>query len=310
MLESISQKVSLVGQVVEDLSYEPLDYQRFTAELKELKRAPQYKGNGYFAFTDLLAGNYTLRIFGERLQTQEIPVTIPSAPIVFDPNKSKLEQLLARVVFAQPGDNELIVVATNVNGGNTRITFEPADIGRPISAGAEVLANGLTTKLVTRLDAGRVTSARLENVAGLNAGDIVRVIRDRSIRMRFDPYAAATVHTTRITGKVTAKNEPAMVLPETMIRMIKVNGQAVVTSDIAGAQIVTTTIAAKQVVLGTERDTKTFTNEKGDYTLYFGRQDVTEVTLEATRTGFQTATAEVNVTPLTRVLADFKLERI
>jgi hypothetical protein len=310
MLESIPQKVSLVGQVVEDLSYEPLDYQRYTAELKELERAPQYKSNGYFVFTDLLAGDYTLRVLGERFQTQEIPVTIPSAPIVFDPNKSKHEQLLKRVVFAQPGDNEVIVVATTVNGGNTRITFEATSIGRPIASGAEVLANGLTTKLATRLDAGQVTSARLESVAGLNAGDIVRIIRDRSIRMRFDPYAVATAQATRIAGKVTAKNEPTMVLPATTINMTKVNGQAVVISDVAGAKIATTTIAAKQIVLGTERDTKTFTNDKGDYTLYFGRDDITAVTLEVTLTGFQTATAEVNVTPRTRVLADFKLERI
>jgi len=307
MLESISQKVSLVGQLVEDLSYEPLDYQRFTAELKESQKAPHYKDNGYFAFTDLLAGNYILRVSGERFQTQEIPVTIPSAPIVFDPNKSKLEQLLKRVVFAQPGDNELIVVATNVNGGNTRITFEATSIGRPIAAGAEVLANGLITKLATRLDAGQVTSARLESVAGLNVGDIVRIIRDRSIRMRFDPYAEATAQATRIVGEVTAKNEPTMTLPATTINMTKVNGQVVVISDVAGAQIATTTIAGKQVVLGTERDTKTFTNEKGDYTLYFGREDVTEVTLEATRAGFQTATAVVAVTPRARIRANFQL---
>jgi hypothetical protein len=308
MLESISQKVSLVAQVVEDLSYEPLDYLRFTAELRELNKVPHYKDNGYFAFTDLMAGNYTLRVFGERFQTQEIPVTIPSAPIAFDPNKSKLEQLLTQVVFAQPGDNELIVVATNVNGGNTRITFEAATIGRPIAAGAEVLANGLTTKLAAKLEAGEVNNARLESVAGLNVGDIVRIIRDRSIRLRFDPYAEATAQATRIVGKVTAKNEPTMALPETLITMTQVNGQAVAISDVAGAKIATVTLNAKKVVLGTERDTKTSTNEKGDYTLYFGREDVTKVRLTATRVGFKTALVEVNVTPRARVIADFKLE--
>src|SRR6266487_5935333 len=109
MKESTSHKVSLLSQVIEDLSYEPLAHQRFTAELEGVKKTPYYKDNGYFAFTNLSPGNYTLRILGERFQMQQLPVTIPSAPIVFDPTKRKIEHLLARVVFSQPGDNELIV---------------------------------------------------------------------------------------------------------------------------------------------------------------------------------------------------------
>src|SRR6266576_78363 len=123
IVESTSQKASLVGQVVEDLSFDPLEFQRFTAALKGLTRQAFYKDNGYFAFTNLSAGDYTLILSGERLQTEEIPVTIPSAPIVFDPNRSKLAQMLDQVVLDQPGSNELSVIVKNVNGANKRISF-------------------------------------------------------------------------------------------------------------------------------------------------------------------------------------------
>src|SRR5712692_10182223 len=173
MAESISQKVSLVGQVIEDLTYEPLDFQRFSAELyrgpKEklvrVEKTPHYKDNGYFAFADLGLGNYTLQILGERFQTQRLPVTL--APIALDPTKSKMPQLLAQVIFDQPGDNELIVVVKAVNIPNKRITFDAATIRKPIKAGAAVVANGAKTNLATKLDPGKLTSARLESVAGI-----------------------------------------------------------------------------------------------------------------------------------------------
>src|SRR6478672_2771578 len=124
MAELISHKASLIAQVIADLSYDPLDYQQFKAEFQGIGKTPQYKLGGYFAFANLLPGDYLLLISGERFQTQQLPVTIPFAPEVLE----------------QPGDNELVVVVKTVNDANRRITFDTTTIRRPVQAGAAVAA--------------------------------------------------------------------------------------------------------------------------------------------------------------------------
>jgi len=308
-METISHSASLVAQVIEDVSYEPLDYQRFQAELKGSGKTPHYKDDGYFAFSDLPPGSYSLRIFGERFQTQQLPVTIPSAPIVFDPAKGKMQQLLARIVFDQAGDNELVIVVKTVNGPKI-ITFDAARIPRLINAGAVVVANGLTTKLATKLDPGSVASARLDSVDGITRDSIVRIIRDRSIRLRFDPYYQTPAELTRIVGRVTLKDQPEIMLEGARISLTKVGGSEVSVSDVGGAKIATAIVGVSKVVLGTERDLQTFANGKGDYNLYFIRDDIPDVTLEATLAGFQAASATLSITPRARIRADFELQKI
>jgi hypothetical protein len=314
MAESVSQKVSLVGQVIEDLTYEPLDFQRFSAELYQgpkeklarVNRTPHYKDNGYFVFTDIGLGDYTLQILGERFQTQQLPVTL--APMVIDQTKNKLPQILQQVIFEQPGDNDLIVLVDAVN--NNRITFEDTIIRRPIRAAATAIANGGETKLTTTLEPGKITTARLDSVAGISAGDIVRIIRDRSIRMRFDPYYEALTESTRIVGTVSIQGQPEITLPNAFINVEKVNGAAVTISDVAGAKVATTIIGSARV-LGTERDVQTSTNGSGDYTIYFSRADIVSVTLKATLAGFQMLTTPaIAVTPQARNRADLQLTKI
>jgi len=309
IVESTSQRVSLVGQVVEDLSFDPLGGQRFTAALKGLTKQAYYKDNGYFAFTNLAPGDYTLVLSGERLKTQEIPVTIPAAPIVFDPNKSKLTQLLDHVTLDQPGSNELSVIVKSVNGANNRISFDQAIVPRPINVGAPVLTETVTTALSVRLDPGPATSARLDSLAGINAGDIVRIVRDRSIRMRFDPYATASFKITRIVGTVTVKDHPEAFLQNALVSVTEVNNGAVTVTDVGGANILTAVIDGSPVIVGVDSDLKTIANHNGDYAIYFSNPDITSVTLSAQLAGFQTSTTTIVVTPLTRVRADFQLTK-
>jgi hypothetical protein len=315
MAESVSQKVSLVGQVIEDLTFEPLDFQRFSAELYQgpkeklvrVNQTPHYKDNGYFAFTDVGLGDYTLQILGERFQTQQITVTL--APTVIDQTKNKLPQLLAQVIFDQPGDNELIVLVDAVN--NSRITFEDAIIRKRIRAGATVIANGGQTRLTKTLEPGKITSARLDSVAGINAGDLVRIIRDRSIRLRFDPYYEELAESTRIVGTASIQGQPGITVPNAFISVEKVNGTAVTISDVAGAKVATGIIGGSVRVLGTERDLQALTNASGDYTIYFNRADIVNVTLKATRAGFQTlSTPAIALTPQKRNRADLQLTKI
>ncbi|HEX8475995.1 MAG TPA: hypothetical protein VF666_18495 [Pyrinomonadaceae bacterium] len=300
MTDTRSRKVSLVGQVIEDVTYEGLEARRYAVELVGSNRAPHYKDGGFFAFTGVHPGEYTLRITGERLQPQQYKVTIPFAPLVFE----------------QPGDNELVVLVktatTNMNGSipSHRITFDPIFLKRPIRAGAKVLAQGLTTKLAADLEVGRVASAKLESIAGLVEGtSIVRIVRDKSIRMRFDPYLhAPPPELTNVAGKITSNVAPKKPLAQVKVRLVKVNDVNVALTNVAGVKIATVQLGGATIVLGSERDITASTNERGDYNLYFARAEVQAITLRATLVGYQIQPKRIVVVQKTRNRADFQLQ--
>lgn len=299
MTDARSRKVSLVGQVIEDLTYEGLEPERYAVELVGSNREPHYKTGGFFAFAGVRDGDYTLRITGERMQPQHYSVTLPYAPLIFE----------------EPGDNELTVLAKTVettNGGTPthRITFDPVFLRRGIRAGATVLAANLSTKLAADLEVGRAASARLESVAGLVEGtSIVRIVRDRSIRMRFDPYLSPSPPgLTSVTGKITSAVAPETPLAGVEIRLMKVNETDVVLTNVGGVEIATFMSDITPVVLGSRRDITTSTNDRGDYNFYFVRDDVQSIMLRASATGFQTLSKSIVIIPKTRHRADFQLQ--
>lgn len=297
MIEIVTQRASLVGQVIEDLTYEALSPRRFKAELTNVKKSPQYKQGGFFVFSDLAPENYTLRIFGERFQPLEYSVTIPPPNLVID----------------SAGDNELFVIVRTINdagnnNGNKRITFDPVILNKEIRAGARVLAQGFSTELAAELDVGRNTQAKLDNVAGLTEGSIVRIIRDRSIRLKFDPYSSRPSELTRIVGQVVLKDAPEIPLEGVQVRLTQVNGVNIVLNDVAGANIATVEIDETQTILGAEKDITTMANQKGDYNLYFSQDDFLEnITLVATLSGYQPETKTEPIRAGQRKKIDFQL---
>ena len=293
MAEQIAKKASLMGQVIEDLSYDGVDPQRLRVEIVGVAKQAWYKEGGFFAFNEIPPGQYRVLISGERLQPQEFNVTLPFA----DP-------LLGRA-----GDDELIVVVKTVSGSDGKITFDPVNIRRAIRAGATARAAGFTSKLATALEPGKVSGAKLESVQGLAAGAVLRLIRGVAIRMKFDPYFQPPPGWTHIVGRVEHKNVAGLALPGVQVRLKKVNGVDVQTGGVAGVSVATVDIAGKQVVLGTDRDVKTFTNGKGDYNLYFNRSDITAVTLSASLPNYLTKNRNVTVVLGGRNRADIFLER-
>lgn len=291
MFESILQAASLVGHVIEDQSFDNLNQTYFTAELIGTKKPPQYKNGGFFVFSDLRAGNYTLRISGERFQTEEFAVVLPFAPLLLE----------------VPGDGELVVVIRNLDGGTARIGFDPVFLPKPLKAKSQVTSAAFSGTLAATLDAGKVSSAKLNTLAGLAVGDIVRIIRDKSIRLRYGPYGALPSGFTRVVGKTVLQGSPARALEEVSVRLAAVNGTNVSVISVAGLNVVTAVINGKTVMLGTEKDTRTRSNRSGDYNLYFSQPDINSITLEATRAGLQTATQTIAITPNARHRADFEL---
>ncbi len=293
MSETLVQSASLVGHVIEDLTYDSLRPTQFQAALSGLTQPPQYKPGGFFVFSDLAPGTYTLRIDSPRFQALEQSVTIPHPGLVFEVS----------------GSNEVFVHVNNVNG--TRISFDTTRLTQPIRAGAPVLGPaGYTATLTADLDVGRILEIRVENVTGtLAAGDLVRIIRDRSIRLPFHPAARLPVSATRLVGTVTRQSAPDIPLPGAQVQLTRVNDIDVVLQDIAGVQLGTVSFNGTTTVVGAERDLTTHTNQQGDYNLYYSAElselgtgpgsptQETEVevpiTVEVTLDGFQSQTIPI-----------------
>ena len=272
MSETIVQRASLIGHVIEDLTYDSVKQTQFQATLVGLAQTPQYKRGGFFVFSDLPPGTYTLCITSQRFQPFEQRIVMPHPGLILE----------------APGSNEVFVRVSSLNA--TRVTFETIRLTQPIRAGASLLGpTGFTATLAAGMDQGRVMEARIENVAGtLAAGDLVRILRDRSIRLLFNPYTALPVVRTRVIGTVRRQNVPELTLQGVQVRLIQINGTDVVWHDIEGVSIGTATLDRMSLILGSERDITTQTNQQGDYNLYFSAGDeLTNVTVEVTRDGFQ-----------------------
>jgi hypothetical protein len=300
MSDTIIQKASLVGQVIEDLTYEALSPPQFQVHLVGIEKSPQYKPGGFFVFSDLPSGNYTLRIVGKRFQPVAYPVAIPLADLVID----------------VPGENELFVIAKTVtdtgNGnGGTRVTVDQVILNKEIRVAAPVLASGFAATLAAALDVGRVMEVKLKNSDGeLTPGSLVRIVRDKSIRLQFNPYYPLPFERTRLVGNIVRQDAPEITLESAQVRLTHVNSANVVLHDVAGAHIATVDIGETNRVLGAEKDTTTFTNHRGDYTLYFNAGEVLQnVTLEVMLTGYQSQTKTETISARERKNIDFQLTR-
>ncbi|HEX8746393.1 MAG TPA: hypothetical protein VF717_04280 [Pyrinomonadaceae bacterium] len=292
MFEQISRTAALVGHVIEDQSFDGLSPAYFTAELIGPQTPePQYKSGGFFVFSNLLAGDYTLRISGEQFQTEEFAVTLPFSPLFLE----------------AAGDDELPVVIRSLDNAASRIVFDALVLPKPFRVGSRVVSATFTGTLAAALEAGKVSSAKLNTLTGLAAGDIVRIVRDKSIRLRYGPYSALPPEFTRVVGTTVLQGTPARALEAVTVRITQVNGNNVAVNNVAGVQIITAQISGKTVVLGPERDTATRSNRSGDYNLYFSRPDITSLTLEAARAGLQTATMTLAIAPNARHRADFEM---
>lgn len=288
MVERITQRASLIGRVIEDLTYEGVSPQRFAAELAGLEARPEYKEGGFFVFSNLRPGDYTVRLSGAGFQPKECSAVMLSEPLV----------------LSQPGENELVVAVNAVNGA--KITFDEVNLGQAIREGAAVLTQAGTTKLLQKLEAGKVAEAKLASVAGLAEGAIVRIVRGNAIRLRFGPYYLFPSALTRIVGRVASALENP--LAGAQVSITQVDGVAVNLTEVQGGKVATVARGLKKAVLGFESDLTTRANDRGDYNLYLGGlAALSSLTLKAKLDGYQAQTKTENIQTGQRKKVDFQL---
>ncbi len=306
MIERVVQKAALIGQAVEDLTYMELSPDRFTAELLGTGRSAQYKAGGFFIFSDLRPGAYTLRLAGRDFRPEEHGAVV-EAPSLLNREMS---------IFGQAGDNELFLIVKTVHENNNaigpRITFDPLILTKEIRAGARVLgAGGFETELAADLEARDIMQARLASVTGLTPGSILRIVRGRSCRLKFNPYHQFASELTRIVGQVVRADAPEMPLEGAKVRLTQVNDVDVVLNEVQGVSIHTLEVGGTEAVLGAEKDIATYTNHRGDYNLYFRPADAwTSVSLAAALSGYQPETTKAPVEVGRQNKLDFQLRQI
>jgi hypothetical protein len=286
MSETHVQTVSLVGHVIEDLTYEPVRPSQFQAEILGTGHIPQYKSGGFFVFSNVAPGTYTLRVGGQRFQPLEQTVEVPAADHVINREGDNAVLVIARGVTSVPGNN-----------GGTRLSFNTVLLEQPVRAGAAILTPGFSATLAVELDRGLAMEARIENVTGtLIPNAIVRIVRDQSLRLKVNPYSALPLTRTRLVGTVVRQNAPEVHLAGAQVRLTQVNGVTVESHDIAGLEVTSVGLNASTIILGTERDVTTLTNANGDYNLYFDIGEVLEnLTVEVALAGYQAAMATVEI---------------
>jgi len=297
MTERRVERVSLVGQVVADLSYDIVEAPAFAAEIPDLPASPIYKAGGFFVFTELPAATHTVTVSGDRFQTTTVQVAVSAPP---DPPTAPAIVPLLTV----PGDNELVVILDAAPVGNM-VTFPVLSLPRRIRAGSKVVSSdGGDTTLDIELEAGEVMSALLINATNFLAGSIVRFVRDSSLRLRHDPYSAIPTGLTRVVGKVVEAGNTEVGIPDVAVTIMEVgdgvNTGTVTLSDVGGANIATVDLGGTIHLLGTDRDLTTLTNHRGDYNFYFPVQNpplpFASLTLSFARDGYVSPTPAPTIT--------------
>lgn len=300
MPDSHLQRFSLAGRVIQDLRFTPIEPPAFAAAIAGRPHRPQYKAGGFFVFSDLPAGQHALLLGGRRFQTRRIEVEVPEITPVPPP------------LFTLPGEDEVVVRLTGVDAGNRQVTFPPLSLPRQIRAGSPVLTQGAATRLATELEVGEVMMAEVEDTTGLAAGDLMRLVRDDSLRLRHDPYSVAPEGLDRLVGRVHEVADPEAGIPEVAVRVTTINGAPVLLTEVAGAQVATVEVEGEPDprILGSGEDLATRTNARGDYNLYFpSAAALTELGLEVSRPGFGTLNEIVETGPGKRTKRDFPLGR-
>lgn len=292
MIEQWAQPAALAGLAIEDLVYEPLDPGSYTAAIVNSTATAYYKPGGIFVFSKVPAGSASLQLGGGNFQDQQYTVAVPA---ITPP-------------FSEAGANDLIVIVSALNGGNS-ISFNPVILAAGISSGAAVVASGLSTTLSSTLEPGQVSQAKLASLGTLAVGSIVRIVRNPGLRLKYSPYYTFPNPVTQIIGRVTAGTS-GIGLAGVQMTLVSVAGNPVTLTSVAGANVATLAVTGGTIVLGTARDVTTLTNSSGDYHFYFDLdQPAGSTVVQAALAGFTTQTQTVTAAARGRTRADFQLAK-
>lgn len=180
------------------------------------------------------------------------------------------------------GDDELFIIARKVTGSDSsiqNIEFDPVILMQPILAGSPIFSPDISgsgpAMLASPLVTGQVKAAAINNGNGVKQDSVIRIVRQSSIRLKFDPYYLFPTEITRVFGKAVSIKNSELPLSSVRIQVIEINDAPVV--KIAVNETIVATGKALNgdiIALGAEKDISTLSNKNGDYHIYFSNETV------------------------------------
>ena len=257
MSDSLGSRLSFFGRVTDDFRREPAWQGEYRVFLDSPPTEALYKRDGHFTFADV-APSPTLRAF--RLldglyQGRQFAKALPTT---------------APVEIAFEGEDEIYVFAKTINPATKQITFDAIPFLPPIRRGAVVLAEGgLSTTLAEDLAGVDATTAVLASVAGLAAGELVRIVRSRCLRGKAGPYYPFPAGVTLLRLRVVEDSAEEPPLLGAKIHVAQVNGVSPSSTTVGGVVLRHLSVATLEPVLGTDADLDAFTEARGNAVFYF-----------------------------------------
>jgi hypothetical protein len=289
--ETRKSRLSFFGRTADDLTRQVLLGAETGVFLDDERKAALVKSDGHFVFANLepSATDYRIHIDAPSYQDRVIAKALPGAAAV-------------QVMLA--GEDELYLLIGSVLAAQNRITFEQNTVVPPIEAGAAVIGQGgFTATLAEALEGQKIAFAALSTVAGLAAGQLLRIVRGNNLLLRPGPYYPFPPDTTVLAVKVVANDPVEPALGDAGIEITRLNGNAPTMVDVGGLSLSSFSLGGSppgSIILDDD-DKKNASNDRGDTVFYFaGSKQITSIEVAVTKSKFQAFTSSINVTAKTR----------
>ena len=277
MPDSLASRLAFFGRVADDLRREPAWRGEFRVRLDAPPQEALYKHDGHFTFLDLPASPtaYEFELLDGLFQGRRFSKGLPSA---------------APVEISYDGEDEIYVSINTVNSVTKQITFDPIAFLPRIRRGSAVLgAGGFSATLAEELAGVDATTALLTGVAGLAAGDLLRIVRSQCLRAKAGPYYPFPGGLTLLRLQVVEDSAAEPPLAKARAEVVEVNGIVPSSTSVGGVALRHVTIGAQVLVLGTSTDMEAFTETRGNAVLYFpGAWPLAALELAVSCTGYVT----------------------
>ena len=282
-----TSRLAFFGRLGDDLTRQVLRPEEMSVSLEGDPRPALRKEDGHFALVDLEPSttDYNVRLGGPAYQTRTVAKALPT---------------LAPVQVTFPGEDELYLVLAGTSTPQNRVNFQTLAFVPPIDAGAAVIGEGgFTATLAEPLEGRDVSFAVLSTIAGLAAGQVLRIVRSPNLLVRPGPYYAFPDDVTVVAVHV-VENDPAEPpIGDATIAISQIDGSGPTVIAVGGLPLQRFALAASAtafVVLDAGHAITT-TTVRGDGVFYFpGSTPLASLELTVAKPQYQTATVTLNVT--------------
>lgn len=300
--DELIQRLSFFGRPADEISREVIPFKHFKVSIKDVKKEPHYKQDGYFAFSDIKesVSDCEFHYTANHYQSRKIKKDLPPA-------------FLGELKY--DGEDELYIVIANeedveINGETKKkVFFDSIPFVKTIPRGARVYGeNGLSTTLAQPLEGERVGFAIIEEYSpNVGQDKILRIVRSNNIIMRPGPYYPFEGNTTLLALKFSDDSMPLGELPVADVKceIKEVNQEPVETTQVVSLDIKTVTIDGKKLILGTEKDITTYSNARGNVVFYYPADtDIDELGIKVSTEGYEDITVPITL-PLVKRQRNF-----